>query len=43
VQARYGGRHRDLPGVLLANYERIAHRIPEGDTLTDERRSLLGA
>jgi hypothetical protein len=43
VQARYDGRHRDLPGVLLANYERIAHRIPDGDTLTDERRSLLGA
>ncbi len=43
VQARYDGRHRDLPGVLLANYERVAHRIPDGTTLTDERRSLLGA
>jgi predicted GH43/DUF377 family glycosyl hydrolase len=43
VQARYDGRHRDLPGILLANYERIAHRIPDGAGLTAERRSLLGA
>jgi predicted GH43/DUF377 family glycosyl hydrolase len=43
VRASFDGRHRDLPGVLLANYERIAHRVPEGDTLTEERRSLLGA
>jgi predicted GH43/DUF377 family glycosyl hydrolase len=43
VHARYDGRHRDLPGVLIANYERIAHRIPEDANLSDERRSLLGA
>ncbi len=43
VMARYGGRHRDLPGVFLEHYERIAHRIPEGPTLSAERRSLLGA
>jgi predicted GH43/DUF377 family glycosyl hydrolase len=43
VHARYDGRHRDLPGVLLAHYEQIAHRVPGGATLTDERRSLVGA
>ncbi len=43
VRARYAGRHRDLPGTLLSHYERIAHRIPDGDALTDERRSLIGA
>jgi predicted GH43/DUF377 family glycosyl hydrolase len=43
VLARYDDRHRDLLGVLLANYERIAHRVPDGDTLTHERRRLLGA
>ena len=40
---RYLGRHRDLPGVLLANYARIAHRIPDDVTLSDDRRSLVGA
>ena len=43
VHTRFDGRHRDLPGVLLANYERIAHRIPDGVPLTDERRGLIGA
>jgi predicted GH43/DUF377 family glycosyl hydrolase len=43
VHANYDGRHRDLPGVLLANYERIAHRIPEDSDLSEERRSLIGA
>jgi len=43
VHARYDGRHRDLPGLLLSHYERIAHRIPEDAVLTDERRSLIGA
>ena len=36
-------RHRDLPGVLMAHYEQIAHRIPEAAELSDERRSLVGA
>jgi len=43
VEDRYGGRHRDLPGVLIANYDRIAHRIPEDANLSDARRRLLGA
>lgn len=43
VHVRYDGRHRDLPGLLLTHYERIAHRVPKDITLTDERRSLIGA
>jgi predicted GH43/DUF377 family glycosyl hydrolase len=43
VQAHYAGRHRDLPGVLISHYERIAHRIPDGTPLTDDRRALIGA
>ncbi len=43
VRREYLGRHRDLSGILRANYDRIAHRIPDGDPLTDERKALLGA
>jgi predicted GH43/DUF377 family glycosyl hydrolase len=43
VRDRYTKRHRDLPGVLQANYERIAHRVPDDVELSDERRSLVGA
>ncbi len=43
VRARYAGRHRDLPEVLRANYERIAHRIPDDVVLSDEHRALVGA
>lgn len=40
---RYEKRHRDLQAVLIANFEQIAHRVPEGVELSDERRSLVGA
>ncbi len=43
VLARYAGRHRDLNGTLAAHYEEIAHRVPGGDSLTEERRTLIGA
>ena len=43
VRARYAARHRDLPGVLEAHYEQIAHRVPDDAELSDERRSLVGA
>ena len=43
VRDRYTKRHRDLPGVFRANYERIAHRVPEDAALSDDRRSLIGA
>jgi predicted GH43/DUF377 family glycosyl hydrolase len=43
VQTRFADRHRDLPGVLLDHFERIAHRVPDPGALTQERRSLIGA
>jgi predicted GH43/DUF377 family glycosyl hydrolase len=43
VHDRYAKRHRDLPGVLRANYARIAYRVPADAELSDERRSLVGA
>ncbi len=43
VRERYAGRHRDLEGVLRAHVELIAHRVPEGAVLSDERRDLVGA
>jgi predicted GH43/DUF377 family glycosyl hydrolase len=43
VRDRYRGRHRDLPGVLSAHYERIAHRVPDEADLSDARRTLIGA
>jgi predicted GH43/DUF377 family glycosyl hydrolase len=43
VLARYTGRHRDLHGALAAHYQEIAHRVPDGDALTEERRTLIGA
>jgi predicted GH43/DUF377 family glycosyl hydrolase len=43
VLARYVKRHRDLRNTLAAHYEEIAHRVPGGDALTEERRTLIGA
>lgn len=43
VQARYAGRHRDLPGVLLDHYQSIEHRLPDGAPLSADRRNLIGA
>jgi predicted GH43/DUF377 family glycosyl hydrolase len=43
VGERYAARHRDLSGVLMAHYEQVAHRIPDADGLSEERRSLVGA
>jgi predicted GH43/DUF377 family glycosyl hydrolase len=43
VLARYTGRHRDLRSTLAAHYEEIAHRVPDSDALTEERRTLIGA
>ncbi|MHA6623161.1 glycoside hydrolase family 130 protein [Pseudonocardia sp. DLS-67] len=43
VLARYPGRHRDLRSTLAAHYEEIAHRVPDGNALTEERRTLIGA
>ncbi|MCU1601278.1 MAG: hypothetical protein JWO22_1987 [Frankiales bacterium] len=43
VLSRYAGRHRDVPSLLLRSYEQIAHRIPPGAPISQERRLLLGA
>ena len=43
VYDRYAGRHRDLPATLRANYDRIAHRVPDDVALSDEHRLLVGA
>jgi predicted GH43/DUF377 family glycosyl hydrolase len=43
VLARYSRRHRDLAGVLAANYARIAHRILDSHDLSAQRRTLIGA
>ncbi len=43
VCARFAGRHRDLPAILRGHYERVAHRVPGADDLSDERRLLIGA
>ncbi len=43
VGDRYAARHRDLPGVLMAHYQQIAHRIPDAADLSEEQRSLVGA
>jgi len=42
VGDRYAARHRDLPGVLKAHYEQVAHRIPDAAELSEERRCLVG-
>ncbi len=43
VLHRFARRHRDLPALLAADYERIAHRVPGEDALSPERRALIGA
>ena len=43
ILARYAGRHRDLSSTLLEHYERIAHRVPDGASLSPERRHAIGA
>jgi predicted GH43/DUF377 family glycosyl hydrolase len=43
VAASYGGRHRDLDGLLRVNFDAIAHRVPEASLLCEDRRRLIGA
>ncbi len=43
VLVRYASRHRDLAGVLRANYEQVAHRVPQDVNPSAERRDLIGA
>jgi predicted GH43/DUF377 family glycosyl hydrolase len=43
VRARYRSRHRDLDAVFARHYGEIAHRIPPGPPLSEDRKALLGA
>lgn len=43
VLARFGKRHRDFSGILEANYDAIAHRVPHPHSLTLDRKALIGA
>ncbi|WP_293771435.1 glycoside hydrolase family 130 protein [Sporichthya sp.] len=43
VRTEYGGRHRDLAAILTAHYEQIAHRLPDTEPFSAERKALIGA
>ncbi|NNN18987.1 MAG: glycosidase-like protein [Acidimicrobiaceae bacterium] len=43
ISDRFTKRHRDLPSILLENYQRVMHRVLVGATLTKERQMLVGA
>lgn len=43
MDTEYAGRHRDLPGRLEANFAAVAHRVPDAEDLSPERRRLIGA
>lgn len=43
VRARWAHRHRDLEGILRTSYAQVAHRVPGEATLSEDRRTLLGA
>ena len=43
VMARFGNRHRDLPGTFAQHAERMAERIGARVELSGARRQLLGA
>ena len=43
VRTRWGPRHRDLDGILRQSYGHVAHRVPDESSISDDRRTLLGA
>jgi predicted GH43/DUF377 family glycosyl hydrolase len=43
LDARFGGRHRDLHATFTRNAEMIASRLPDGHKLSPERLLFLGA
>jgi len=43
LDASYRDRHPDLHALLQKNFDAIAHRVPEGADLTEDRRRLIGA
>ena len=40
---RFGDRHADLPGILRSHFELVAHRLPAGSEISDDRAALIGA
>lgn len=40
---RFRGRHRDLLSILRKHYARVAHRVMDGASLSEERQLLIGA
>jgi len=40
---RFDHRHRDLQGSFLRHFDQVRHLIPDADSLSSERRLLLGA
>ena len=43
VRARWGPRHRDLDGILRRSYAYVAPHVPDEPSVSDDRRTLLGA
>lgn len=43
VMSDFGGRHRDLPAILLEHFVRIRDRLGPVDDLSPRRQMLLGA
>ena len=43
TRARFAGRHRDLPAVLEENLWAVAGTVPQLETLSEDRRQLIGA
>lgn len=43
TRERYSHRHRDFAHVLACHYSQIEHRVPGAESLSDDRRNLIGA
>jgi len=43
TRERFAGRHADLPALLEENYATVAHHIEHPNTLSSERKQLIGA
>ena len=40
---RFGDRHAELPAILRGHFELVAHRLPAGSEVSDDRAALIGA
>ncbi|NUP51873.1 MAG: glycosidase [Catenulispora sp.] len=43
VLSGFGGRHRDLEQTFAENYRVVAHRVPAGAEVSEQRELLIGA